>query len=356
MRIDLWGDEVDRLTEFSIADQRSVADLDEVVIFGCRELLPSQEVRERAASLGDSEPWGSEAWERLAEGLSFDGMESWLPWLSGDEHLLIDLLPRGAKVLLVEPRRMRERAVEIAEEEADLAGALAVTWGAEGRDFPRLYLPFDRLLSGTNASVAMLAPAPEGPGTPTISTMGWDPVAGGPERLLAQLRELTAKRYTVVVCAENEGTAARLARSLQDEGLGATVVDRAGGSGLLGVGPGGGLRVVVAPIDRGFIFPALQLAVLAEGDLTGRRRPHRAARPRAAQVATFFDDMKTGDYVVHFQHGVARFGGMVKRSIGDVERDYLLLEYRDGDKLYVPSDQVDAFRPYTGGKSPLFLV
>ena len=55
-------------------------------------------------------------------------------------------------------------------------------------------------------------------------------------------------------------------------------------------------------------------------------------------MPTFFDDMKTGDYVVHFQHGVGRFGGMVRRSIGDVERDYLLLEYRDGDKLYVPSD------------------
>ena len=271
VRIDLWGDEVDRLTEFSVADQRSVADLDEVVIFGCRELLPSPEVRERAASLGDSEPWGSEAWERLAEGLSFDGMESWLPWLSGDEHLLIDLLPRGAKVLLVEPRRMRERAVEIAEEEADLAGALAVTWGAEGRDFPRLYLPFDRLLSGTDASVAMLAPAPEGPGTPTISTMGWDPVAGGPERLLAQLRELTAKRYTVVVCAENEGTAARLARSLQDEGLGATVVDRAGGSGLLGVGPGGGLPRGGGANRQRLYFPRPP----ARG--AGRRRPNGAA-------------------------------------------------------------------------------
>src|SRR5580693_3786154 len=101
-----------------------------------------------------------------------------------------------------------------------------------------------------------------------------------------------------------------------------------------------------------FIYPALKLAVLAEGDITGRRRPHRAPRPRAASVQTFFDDMKTGDYVVHFQHGVARFGGMVKRSIGDVERDYLLLEYRDGDKLYVPSDQVDALRPYTGGETP----
>ena len=204
VRIDLWGDEVDRLTEFSVADQRSVTDLDEVVVFGCRELLPSPEVRERAGALGETEPWGRGSWERLAEGLSFDGMESWLPWLTADEHLLIDLLPRGAKVFLVEPRRMRERAVEIAEEEADLAGALATTWGAEGRDFPRLYLPFDRLLSGTSASVAMITPVPEGPGTPTISTMGWDPVAGGQERLLAQLRELRAKRFTVVVCAENE--------------------------------------------------------------------------------------------------------------------------------------------------------
>jgi transcription-repair coupling factor (superfamily II helicase) len=55
---------------------------------------------------------------------------------------------------------------------------------------------------------------------------------------------------------------------------------------------------------------------------------------------------------VHHQHGVARYGGMVKRSIGGAERDYLLLEYRGGDKLYVPSDQIDAVRHYTGGESP----
>ncbi len=56
--------------------------------------------------------------------------------------------------------------------------------------------------------------------------------------------------------------------------------------------------------------------------------------------------------MVHYQHGVGRFGGMVRRSIGGVERDYLLLEYKSGDKLYVPSDQVDLLRPYTGGESP----
>ncbi|MFA9566324.1 MAG: transcription-repair coupling factor, partial [Acidimicrobiales bacterium] len=66
----------------------------------------------------------------------------------------------------------------------------------------------------------------------------------------------------------------------------------------------------------------------------------------------FFEDLSVGDTVVHEHHGVARFGGMVTRSMGGAERDYLLLEYRSGDKLYVPSDQIDAVRHYTGGENP----
>ena len=344
VRVDLWGDEVDRLSEFSVADQRSVSQLDEVTVFGCRELLPTPEVRDRASALSAREPWGAETWERLSEGLSFDGMESWLPWLTADEHLLVDLLPDDAQVLLLEPRRLRERALELAEEEADLAGALAQTWGAQGSTFPRLHLPFERLLARTGASVAALNAAPEGPGTPSLTVTPWAPVAGGPERLIGQLRDLVAKGYKVVVCAEGEASAARLAGPLREEGLVAPVNQA--------LAPGPGLQVVVAPLDGGFVLPSGELAVLAESDLTGRRRPHRATRARPRQPQTFFDDMKTGDYVVHFQHGVARFGGMVKRSIGDAERDYLLLEYRAGDKLYVPSDQVDALRPYTGGETP----
>ncbi|HUB69112.1 MAG TPA: transcription-repair coupling factor [Acidimicrobiales bacterium] len=370
VRIDLWGDEVDRLTVFSVADQRSTSDLDEALIFGCRELLATPEVRQRAGELVSREPWGTGTWERLSEGLTFDGMESWLPWLTEDEHLLVDLLPEQARVLLVEPRRMRERALEIEEEEADLAAALATTWGAEGSDFPKLHLPFDRLLARTGASVASLFAAPEGPGTTVFAVTGWQPVLGGTDHLMAQLRDLSAKRSTIVVCAEGQLSAARLSSALATEGFvapvapvaaeagqvaarGGTVKAGAGGAGAAGAAGGAGaMSVVVAPVDRGFIAPTLGLAVLAESDLTGRRRPHRAARPRAAAVPTFFDDMKTGDYVVHFQHGVARFAGMVRRSIADVERDYLLLEYRDGDKLYVPSDQVDALRPYTGGETP----
>ena len=86
IRIDLWGDEVDRLTRFSVNDQRSTVDLAEARIFPARELTPTADVREQAAELIATEPWGREQWERLAEGNHFDGMESWLPWLVGDSH------------------------------------------------------------------------------------------------------------------------------------------------------------------------------------------------------------------------------------------------------------------------------
>ncbi|MGZ4759286.1 MAG: transcription-repair coupling factor, partial [Acidimicrobiales bacterium] len=92
IRIDHWGDEVDRLTQFSVSDQRSTIDLAEVEIFPCRELLPTDEVRARAEKLMASDPWGREQWERLSGGLTFDGMESWLPWLTEGEHTLFDLL------------------------------------------------------------------------------------------------------------------------------------------------------------------------------------------------------------------------------------------------------------------------
>ena len=81
VRIDLWGDEVDRLTVFAVNDQRSLADLDLAVFFGCRELIPTAEVRSTAASLVTAQPWGATQWDRLAEGESFDGMESWLPYV-----------------------------------------------------------------------------------------------------------------------------------------------------------------------------------------------------------------------------------------------------------------------------------
>ena len=360
IRIDLWGDEVDRLTEFSVSDQRSTIDRAEVELFPCRELLPTEEVRARAEALIGIQPWGREQWERLSQGHTFDGMESWLPWIAPDQRTLLDLLDSSSQVLLVDPRRMRDRASDIIAEEADLAATLAVTWGAvpsgegssgtrnEANGFPSLHLPFEQLLARTQASAWTITTAPEGPDVATVGASGWPPVVGDGSALVSQLTGLLSGGYRVVVAADGAGTAARLAALLSDGGV-YLALDDAGSQRDL-TQPGG--TVVVQPLERGFLLPSIKLAVLAESDITGRRRSHRVARPRKREAQGFFDDLKPGDYVVHYQHGVARYGGMVKRSIGGVERDYLLLEYRGDDRLYVPSDQIDAVRHHTGSDSP----
>ncbi len=351
VRIDLWGDEVDRLTHFTINDQRSSIDISEVEIFACRELLPTPDVRERAEALIASEPWGREHWQRLADGELFDGMESWLSWLTDDERVLTDLLPPDALVVLVEPRRMRDRGADLLAEEADLATTLARTWGAVADDtavgdddLPRLHLPFDRLLAKTTAPAVSVMAVPDGPDVSVLAASGW-PAPG--EALAQHIQQLLNDGARVIITADGVGSAKRVADLLAEWGI---HPQQHGTAHPDVFAPGA--HLVVATVERGFVLASCGVAVLPESELTGRRRSHRKARPRKRQSESFFDDLNVGDYVVHHQHGVGKFGGMVKRSIGGSERDYLQLEYRGQDKLYLPSDQIDLIRRYTGGESP----
>ncbi len=357
VRIDLWGDEVDRLTRFDVSDQRSIDDLARVELFGCRELVVDETMMKRAADLVGSAPWGRHQWNRLADGEQFDGMESWLPWLADSEELITDLLGDGALVVLVEPRRVRDRAGELLDEESALADALASTWGLdEGAGAPRLHVAFDRLLTDTSAGVVSLVPTAEGPDVPLVESRGWEPILGDGSKLSGQVSTLAADGYSVVLCSSSLGAAERLSGILAEEGVTVPVVRTSSPAS-----PGGhqavdlttpGARIVVAPVDRGFVLPGARVAVLAESDVTGRRRPHRQARTRARPVDGFFDDLAPGSYVVHRQHGVAKYGGMVTRTMGGATRDYLLLEYRGDDKLYLPTDQIELLTPYAGGDSP----
>ncbi|MCP3934179.1 MAG: transcription-repair coupling factor [Actinomycetia bacterium] len=353
VRIDLWGDEVDRLTSFSVADQRSIDDLDRVRLFPAREVLPTEAVQARALSLMSSEPWGREQWQRLADGDLFDGMESWLPWLVDDETVLFDLVGDDAQVLLIEPRRMRDRAGDLLAEEIDLAKTLAGTWGAVDSsggavEFPRLHVEFDRLLQRTEASAWTVVSVAEGPDTVVFESTAWEPIAGEAERTLAQMKEILIGGGTLVVAAEGIGSASRLVETLGAEGIQVVLRSEAELDRLSE--PGG--HVVVAPIERGVIVTPAGLGLLAESDVTGRRRTHRRARPRKRGQQGAFEALTEGDFVVHHHHGVARYAGMVTRKIMDVERDYLILEYKGTDKLYLPSDQIDLIRPYSGGESP----
>ena len=96
IRIDLWGDEVDRLTQFNVNDQRSTDAIEVATIFPARELQITDEVKDMARSLVATEAWGREHWDRLSDGANFDGMESWLPWLITEELLLTDILPKDS--------------------------------------------------------------------------------------------------------------------------------------------------------------------------------------------------------------------------------------------------------------------
>jgi transcription-repair coupling factor (superfamily II helicase) len=344
IRIDLWGDEVDRLTTFGVNDQRSIADLDEALVFPARELIPDDLMRQRAAVLVATEPWGREQWERLAEGAQFEGMESWLPWLVDADTLITDVLPATAKVVLVEPRRMRDRATELLAEEDDLAKALASTWARDpDKTFPRLHAEPDHLLADAGAFWTIDS-APESPETPIVESSGWGPVGGDGSGLTDRLRDLIRQGYRVVVAADGSGSATRLHEILLEHELHLPVVDT--------VDDKPGAHVSIAPLHRGCLLPNAKLAIVAESDLTGRRRAHRTARPRSRQGTTTFEDLKPGNYVVHHIHGVGHYEGMVKRTIGGIERDYLLVAYKGGDKLYVPSDQIDTLRQYVGGEAP----
>jgi transcription-repair coupling factor (superfamily II helicase) len=350
VRIDLWGDEVDRLSHFSVADQRSTDDIDATWVFPARELLPTDDVRARAAELAREQPWGAEQWERLAEGARFDGMESWLPWLTADEHLLTDLLPADSLVLLCEPRRLRDRAQELLDEEAHLAAALAPTWGAPpGDELPRLSLGFERLLAHTAGGWTPVLTTPDGPDTPQLAATPFDPVVGDSAALGERLRRLRAEDFTVLLCAEGKGSAERIAQVLADEGVVVDVHAEVPERAPIATSPG--VHVVVAPLDRGAVFPTHRLALVAEADLTGRRRVHR--KPRGARKgADFYEGLTKGDYVVHRQHGVGRYDGMVSRTMFGLERDYLLVAFKGEEKIYVPTDQIGIVRKYTGGDTP----
>ncbi len=347
VRIDLWGDEVDRLTSFSVNDQRSLHNLEAAVLFGCRELVPTEAVRQAARGLVTSQPWGVSNWDRLAEGETFDGMESWLPYVHERAELLPDLLAPGSQVVIVEPRRVRDRAVQLLDEEAALAETLAATWGAgegAGGHFPRLHLPYERLLEHSASGVLSMPAIPEGPTTPSMTVRGFAPVTGDATRLASQVTQMVEDGYSLTLCAATEGGATRLAAVLAEEGVHVAVRQAATGTP--------GAVIVAAPMSAGFILPDAKVAVLAESDITGRRLPHRRARPRARATDGFFDDLAVGSFVVHRQHGVAKFEGVTSRTMGGTTRDYLILQYRGSDRLYLPVDQIEAITAYSGGETP----
>ena len=165
VRIELWGDDVERISAFAVNDQRSIRDLAEVTLYPARELLIDDQIVQRATALASSEPWGREQWERVVTRSGFDGMENWLAWLVDEETTLLDLLPETladrAAVVLLDPAYTRSRAQELANEESAVAEALASTWSFNSHtSLPRLHVNVDELLARPDLPLALSVSAP----------------------------------------------------------------------------------------------------------------------------------------------------------------------------------------------------
>ncbi|HVB70755.1 MAG TPA: transcription-repair coupling factor [Acidimicrobiales bacterium] len=337
VRLDLFGDELERLTTFDIANQRSLTDLDQASMAPAREWILNEHSRERALVLAESAPWGRSVFDRLAEAKLFDGMEGWMPLFVSRPQSLLDLVA-DVRCVVVEPERVERRLVELLDEEGELAATVAATWKATS-EIPLLHVPFARALEG-RVDLTIATPTGVLDAAPAITPPPL--VQGDPSRLAAHVRQWSPGRRGVVLTTNPSGLE-RMADQLRAEGLEVSTRPDA----VLDVR----LSVLESSLPAGFSLEDPALVVWSESDLTGRRAVHRAARTRSRTVDGFFDDLAVGSYVVHRQHGVARFAGTTTRAINATVRDYLILEFKDG-RSYWPTEQIDALTPYTGGDAP----
>ncbi|HEU4397852.1 MAG TPA: transcription-repair coupling factor, partial [Actinomycetota bacterium] len=358
VRVELWGDEVDSIRAFAVASQRSLTELPEVTAWPCREVVLTATERDRARQLAGEFPTADDLLARVAEGLDVEGVEALLPLLFDDLRLLPEYLPGDALLVLLDPKRTMDRAEEV-RTQADEAMQASWATAAEGATAPVegvAYRPLRRVLDDAGRAVLHLGALDSGaPAALRVDAHPVEPYRANVTRVAADVRELVAAGSTVLLCTEGAGPAQRLVEVLREEGL--TVPPLAT---ELPADLGPGVLVGTAPLLTGFRLPALRLALVAEGDLYGTRRQTReqarmpSSRRRAGQAGgqVALDELQPGDIVVHAVHGIARYLGMEHRSVGGAERDYLVLAYDQGDRLYLPSEQVELISRYIGGEAP----
>jgi transcription-repair coupling factor (superfamily II helicase) len=358
VRVELWGDEVDSIRAFAVASQRSLTELPEVTAWPCREVLLTATERDRARQLAGEFPTADDLLARVAEGLDVEGVEALLPLLFDDLRLLPEYLPADAVLVLLDPKRTTDRAEEV-RTQADEAMQASWATAADGATAPVegvAYRPLAQVLGDAGRALLRLGALDSGaPTALRVDAHPIEPYRANVTRIAADARELAAAGSTVLLCTEGAGPAQRLVEVLRDEGL--TVPPLAA---ELPDDLGPGVVIGTAPLLTGFRLPTLRLALLAEGDLYGTRRQTReqarmpSSRRRAAQAGgqVAVEELQPGDIVVHAVHGIGRYIGMEHRSVGGAERDYLVLAYDQGDRLYLPSEQVELISRYVGGEAP----
>jgi transcription-repair coupling factor (superfamily II helicase) len=386
VRIEFFGDDVDSLRRFHVADQRSEDHLERAVIDPAREVVLDADTADTARRVAAQVPELADELGRLADGVAFEGMEALVTAIHPRPAHLPDFLPAGAGLAVIDAPQVAERAEQLRAEAREL---LVAGWTSTGEDTSAGDDPgatgvrgLARLLSGVADAgdesrdevgfadwdtVRQCSGEPQwelsafGSASRDVPATAWDSFRGDMAGVAGTVRRLAGRGATVVLTAAGHGSARRLAEVLRDEGVAAPVVTR------LEPPEGGRVAVVPSTLREGFHSDELGVALLGEWDLFGPRRSRSTRRLPSRRSATdAVLDLEAGDYVVHATHGVGRYAGVVTRTLGgpttavggvsgQVTRDYVVVEYAGGDTLYVPGDQVDALTKYVGGEQPAVM-
>ena len=372
LRLEFFGEELESIRLFHPSSQRSLGVLEEVVLLPASEIIVDAEARARAQDAVCAEvrdgvltPAAGNAWlERIQEGYQAGSFEAVLPIFYEKTATLLDYL--DPQTLLVWSDAGRSHR-EMAETYWQLCRNMTEHSSAHEWQRPptELFADPDRVREQgkrfQQVLVNALVEPSETPHTFDLGTFGHSELNlavrshQNKERLLEPLahrfREWQAEGILSFLVCQQKEQARRLTELLLGYGI----------EVLFSALPFGeesfaspAVKVLVGPSLKGFLWPAERLAVVSEEEVF-ERRPRRSSRkPVSGIFLNSFQDLHLGDFVVHVDHGIGIYRELVHLNVRDVENDFLLIEYQDGDRLYVPVDKLTKVQKYLGieGQDP----
>ena len=369
IRIEFFGDEIEELRYFTVADQRTFQPVSgAVTIYPCRELLLSQTVMDRAKYVGSEFPQLGEMCAKLSEGICVDGMESLSGLLKPEMKSLPEYLTDNYEIFLIDSPRIHSRAFDLRETnkqflEASWSNAafggtapLEVSTDLESAGY---YLIEEVQEKATAQNISWrtlnLYLSDEG-NEEVISTLEPIPVYSGKvDNAIIDIKSWLAEGFEVIFTATGPGILHRFDGLFREADLPSRLVPE-----IQSQLTRDAIYLTPTLIEHGFVSTEFKIALITEKDISGQRSSSKdqARMPSRRKKAIDPIELKPGDYVVHEQHGVGRYIELVQRTVGSVSREYVVIEYaaskrgQPADRLFVPTDTLEQVTRYVGGESP----
>ncbi|MFV0428142.1 MAG: transcription-repair coupling factor [Arachnia sp.] len=367
VRIEFFGDEIDEIRSFTVADQRSTGErLDSVLAPPCRELLLTGKVRSRAKQLQRQHPELADMLERIGEGQAVDGMEALIPVLVDGLELLVDSMPEGSIVLVTSPELVRARASELVRTSEEFLQASWAAAAGGGKSPIDLGDSSYRALADVRSHALglghrwwTLSPfgADDDPADPMsrrLAVAAAEDFRGDTQAALDHIRRAVADGWRVVLGVEGKGLADRLVELLAEAGIAGVITD------LADEPRAGQAAIAFTSLRQGWRATKAKVELVTATELSGQSAPSRERRKLPSRRRNQIEplELAAGDPIVHETHGVGRFVELMQRSVHGSARDYLVIEYaaskrgQPRDRLFVPMDQLDQLTRYVGSETP----